>query len=208
MGQRTRSTDLFAHLGSVGLVSNSRIEDVVNGKLAWTEVDVLDIGDSSALTLRSALEELGIQVNYLPVGQARHVIAALGSDRPIAPYVIVCCHGDSGSIYLPELGGEIADAQPFAGNIGPDQVRKHLQIPGSAVISLGCETGEPALAEAFLQVGASSYVAPTGQPDGHAAFIASLLLFYELTEGRELLDAVERVRTYNDSLAMWRIWHR
>lgn len=83
------------------------------------------------MTLRSALEELGIQVNCLPVGQTRHVIAALGSDRPIAPYVIVCCHGDSGSIYLPELGGEIADAQPFAGNIGPDQVRKHLKYPGA-----------------------------------------------------------------------------
>ncbi|MGW0252051.1 hypothetical protein ACWDYH_36040 [Nocardia goodfellowii] len=189
-------------------MSNSRIEDVVNGKLAWTEVDLLDIGDNSSPPLRSALEELGIQVNYLQVSQPRHVIAALGSDRPIAPYVIVCCHGGGGSIFLPELGGEVADAQPFAGKMGPVQVREHLRMPGSVVISLGCETGEPALAEAFLQVGASSYVAPTDAPDSYAAFMAALLMFYELTEGRELVDAVERVRAYNDSLAMWRIWQR
>ncbi|MFI6871685.1 hypothetical protein [Nocardia sp. NPDC050406] len=187
-------------------MSNSRIEDIVNGKLAWTEVDLLEIGDSSALTLRTALEELGIRVNYLPIGQARHVTAALGGDRPIAPFVILSCHGDSGSIFLPELGGEIAEVQPFVGTMGPDHVRNHLRLPGSVVISTGCDTGDPALAEAFLEVGASSYFAPTDSPDGHAAFMAALILFYEMTEGRELLDAVKRVQTYNDSFAMWTLW--
>ncbi|MBF6174437.1 hypothetical protein [Nocardia blacklockiae] len=189
-------------------MSKSRIEDIVDGKLAWTEVDLLDIGDSSARVLRSALEELGIRVNYLPIGQPRHVIAALGGDHPIAPYVIVSCHGDSGSIILPELGGTVADAQPFVDRMGPEQVERYLRIPGSVVISTGCETGEPALAQAFLRAGAGSYFAPTDAPDGYAAFVAVLLMFYELTEGRELLDAAERVRTYNDNLSMWRLWHR
>lgn len=184
------------------------MEDILAGKLAWTEVDLLDIEDSSAQALRSALEQLGIRVNYHPVGQPRHVIAVLSGDRPIAPYVIVGCHGDNGRILLPELGGPVADAQPFNGSMGPDQVRKHLRIPGSTVISTGCETGKPEVAQAFLDVGAGSYFAPTDAPDGHAAFLAVLLLFYELTDGRELRDAADRVRTYNDDLSMWRLWER
>ncbi|MFD0366241.1 hypothetical protein ACFQZZ_32795 [Nocardia sp. GCM10030253] len=170
---RSRSS----RVGSVGLASNSRIEDIVDGKLARTEVDLLDIGDSSARAPRNALEELGIRINYLPIGQPLHVNAALDGDRPIAPYVIVSCHGDIGSILLPELGGDIADAQPFTDRMGPDQVRKHLRIPGSVVIPTGCETGEPALARAFLEVGARSYFAPTEirRPHGVSRCAAAVL---------------------------------
>lgn len=199
---------MSAALGNVGVVSSSRIEDIVGGKVAWTEVDLLDVDDSSARPLRGALEELGVRVNYHPIGQPRHVIAVLGGDRPIAPYVIVACHGDNGRILLPALGGPIADQQPFTGRLGPKRVRKHLRLPDSAVICTGCETGKPALAQAFLDAGASSYFAPDNAPDGPTALLATLLLFYELTAGRHLRDAAYRVRAYDDNLATWRLWER
>ncbi|MGY2062261.1 hypothetical protein ACW9HQ_45910, partial [Nocardia gipuzkoensis] len=100
-------------------MSRSRIEDVIEGQLAWTEVDLLDIGDGSAYRMRSGLEEFGIRVNYLPIGQPRHVVAALGGERLAAPYVIVSCHGHDGRILLPELVESIAAAQPFTDRMGP-----------------------------------------------------------------------------------------
>ncbi|WP_067544319.1 hypothetical protein [Nocardia crassostreae] len=186
----------------------SRIEEIVGGKLAWTEVDLLDIGDSSARPIRNALEEFGIRVNYFPIGQPRHVTAALGGVRPVAPYVIIACHGADGRILLPELGGPVAAEQPFIGRLGPKRVRKHLHLAGSTVISTGCETGKSALAQAFLDAGAAAYFAPAKIPDGHSAFFAVLQLFYELTAGRDLRQAAHRVRAYDDEFDMWELRER
>lgn len=179
---------------------------MIDGKLGWTEVDVLDISDQSALLVRHALEECGIRVNYFPIGQSRHLTAALGGSRPVAPYVILCCHGSDGRILLPELGGPVADTQPFLDELGPAQVREYLRVPGSTVICTGCDTGTEDLAQAFLDAGASNYFAPIDAPDGHAAFLAVFLLFYELTAGHTLDYAAERVRGYDDELSMWRLW--
>ncbi len=164
-------------------VPQSRIDDVVAGALAWTEVDLIDIADSSARPLRDALEEFGIRVHYHPVGQPRHIVAALGSDRQVAPFVILGCHGDDGRILLPELGEPIASEQPFTGLMGADEVRRHLRLTGSFVVSIGCETGSPELADAFLDAGAVGYFAPQEAPDEHAAFLVAVLFFYELTAG-------------------------
>ncbi len=181
---------------------------MIEGQLAWTEVDLLDIGDSSAPRLRSGLEEFGVRVNYLPIGQPRHVLAALGGERLVAPYVIVSCHGDDGRILLPELAGPIAAEQPFTDRMGPKRVRRYLRLAGSTVVCTGCDTGKPALAQAFLDAGAGAYFAPTDAPEGHDAFLAVLLLFHQLTAGRPLREAAHRVRTYDDGLTMWKLWER
>ncbi|WP_280245995.1 hypothetical protein [Nocardia abscessus] len=64
------------------------------------------------------------------------------------------------------------------------------------------------MAEAFLDVGATSYFAPSDAPDSHAAFFAVLVLFYELTAGRDLWSAADRVRAYDGELSMWQLWTR
>ncbi len=180
----------------------SRVDEVCDGRLAWTTVDLVVIEDSCAQPLRIALEEFGIQVNYLTIGQARHLVAALGGGRPVAPYVVLCCHGIDGAILLPELGGEIAAAQPFD-RLGPEEVRGHLRLAGSTVLSLGCETGDEKLARAFLDSGAAAYIAPTDAPYGHASLFAALYLFYELTQERPLDAAVAKLRAHDGELAMW-----
>ncbi|MGY1946710.1 hypothetical protein [Nocardia asiatica] len=198
----------YGKVGKVQAMSNSRIDEIIAGKLAWTEVDLLNINDGSAEPLRKALEEFGIHVNYRPIGQARHLVTALGGDSPVAPHVIVSCHGDDGRILLPELGGPVAEVQPFSGRMGPEHIRARLRIPGSIVICTGCETGNSSLAEAFLDVGATTYFAPSDAPDSHAAFFAVLLLFYELTAGRDFQSAADRVRAYDGELSMWKLWTR
>ena len=96
--------------------------------------------------------------------------------------------------------------QPFHGSLGPDEVRSITALDGPVVITTGCGTGTDALAQAFLDSGASAYVAPVGAPFGYASVFAPLFLFYELTEGRTLEQAVDRLTGHDAELAMWRLW--
>ncbi|KOG62234.1 hypothetical protein ADK76_13350 [Streptomyces griseoflavus] len=186
----------------------SRVREVLAGRLAWTSVDLLDLESGYARPLRDALESFGVQVHYLPIGQPRHFVAALDGSRPVAPYVILSCHGDEGRILLDDLAPELAAFQPFNASAGPDEVRTHLRLPGSVVINNGCDTGDPRLADAFLDAGASAYIAPSGAPFGYASVFAPLFLFYELTEQRTLTEAVTRLRAHDGELGMWEMRQR
>lgn len=184
----------------------SRIREVQAGRLGWAEADLLAVGEVDARPLRDGLETFGIKVNLIPIGQARHLITALGDAREIARYVVIACHGDEGRILLDELADEVARFQPFEGSMGPDEVRQHLRLPGRVVICTGCDTGDEALAKAFLEAGASAYLAPTGAPFGYASFFAPLMVFYELTELRTLEQAVDRLQQHDGELAMWKLF--
>lgn len=186
----------------------SRVREVQAGRLAWTEIDLIDIEGGFARPLRDGLEAFGVQVNYLRVGQPRHLVAALDGTRPIAPYVILSCHGDEGRILMDEVADELAAFQPFNGPVGPDRVREHFRLPGSVTLVTGCDTGDPALADAFLDAGAARYIAPRGAPFGYASMFAPLFLFYELTEQRTPEEAVERLRAHDEELAMWQLYRR
>lgn len=186
----------------------SRVREVQAGRLAWAEVDVIDIEDGAARPLRDALEVFGLRINYLPVGQPRHLVAALGGSRPVAPFVVICCHGDEGHILMDDLADELTRFQPFTGDVGPSQVRAYFRLQGSVVLVTGCDTGRPALAAAFLDAGARAYLAPDGAPFGYASIFAPLFLFYELTELRTLEQAVARLRAHDGELAMWRLHQR
>jgi hypothetical protein len=183
----------------------SRVREVQAGATGWTRVDVIDVEAFEAVALRAVLEQFGVRVQLFGVGQARHLVRALGGEAT-APYVVLACHGDEGRILLPELAEEVERFQPVHGSLGPDDVRRFARLPGSVVISTGCGTGTPALAEAFLDAGASAYLAPAGAPFGYASVFAPLYVFYKLTEQRSLEHAVERLRAHDGELAMWRLF--
>lgn len=180
----------------------SRIREVQGGALSWTRVRMVEAnGEGDAL--RPILEAYGIQVELCRVGQARHLAAALSA--PAVPYVVLCCHGDEGSIVLDELADEVQRWQPFGPRVTPDDLRGVADLHGATVIATGCEMAAEPMADAFLDAGAEAYVAPTGAPFGYASVFAPALLFYELTEGRSLDAAVDRLRAHDDELAMWQL---
>ncbi|MEN2419719.1 hypothetical protein AABB02_16660 [Streptomyces rimosus] len=85
--------------------------------------------------------------------------------------------------------------------------------PGPFGASVGAfvpagDTGAPTLTDAFLDAGASAYIAPSGAPFGYAGVFAPLFLFYELTEQRTLTEAVTRLRAHDGELGMWDMRHR
>jgi hypothetical protein len=183
----------------------SRIRAVQAGRLAWTAVDVIDVESGDGAAIRAVLERFGIAVRLFRVGQARHLAAALSGEAS-APHVVVACHGDAGRIVLPRLGEEIERLQPLHGTAGPDELRSFISMsPGAVVISTGCDTGTPELAGAYFAGGASAYLAPEGAPFGYASTFVPLLVFYELTEGRTLDEAVARLQA-DGELSMWRLF--
>lgn len=179
-----------------------RKEAVLAGATHWATVDLIDLG-TDGVGIRSALEQFGVRVNRVPVGQARHLVAAL-SEGHEAEFVVLDCHGSDGAVVIPELSPELEQEQPFRGVLTADDLRGFARFDGATVISTGCGTGTPGLAAAVLACGAAGYLAPTGYPEGHAAFFALSYLFYELTEGRSVVVAAERLRGHDSELAMWR----
>ncbi len=184
----------------------SRIREVQAGALGWTALDLIDIETGAGAAVRPILEALGVQVRLLRVGQARHLVAAL-SGGATAPFVLLACHGDDGHILVPELAPELERFQPFQRRCGPQELRSFAHLDGSVVIATGCETGTPALAEAFFRAGAAAYIAPEGAPFGYASLFAPIFLFYELVERRSLQEAVQRLQAHDAELAMWRLFH-
>ena len=180
----------------------SRIREVQGGALSWTRVRLIDTTGQGE-TLRPMLECFGIQVELCRVGQARHLAAALSA--PEVPFVIVECHGDEGVIVLDELAEEVQRFQPFGPRVTPDDVRRIADLHGATVVATGCQMGEEQMADAFLDGGAEAYIAPTGAPFGYASVFAPAMLFYELTEGRGIDAAVQRLRAHDDELAMWQL---
>jgi hypothetical protein len=88
----------------------------------------------------------------------------------------------------------------------PHDLHTFVDLPGRVVISLACETGTPQFAQAFLEHGASAYLGPEGAPFGYASLFVPIFLFCELTEGRSLEEAVERLRRHAEELSMWRLF--
>ena len=182
----------------------SRIREVQAGATSWTAVDLIDIDSGHGAVLREALETFGVQVNRFPVGQSRHLVRALAHE-PRAPFVVLACHGDEGSIVLPELAPQLERHQPFSHRLTPEELRTCARFDGATVIATGCDTAHPALVEAVLDCGAGAYLAPEGGPFGYASFFAPVFLFYELTEERTLAQAVQRLRDHDRELGMWRL---
>jgi hypothetical protein len=186
-------------------VKSPLIHTVAEGASSWTSVDLLDV-DMWGVTIRSSLEGFGIKVNRFPVGRGQHIVNVLSGEEATAPYVLLSLHGERDKLLLPPLAEEVAATERFNDALTPEDLHTFVNLPGRVVISLGCETGTLNLARAFLDHGCTAYIGPEGQPYGHASLFVPIFLFYELTEGRTLEEAVERLRRHDQELAMWRLF--
>ncbi|MBV8529606.1 MAG: hypothetical protein JOZ75_14940 [Candidatus Dormibacteraeota bacterium] len=136
------------------------------------------------------------------------MLKLLSGEEPSAPYLIIACHGDEGGILLPPLGEQFEAMQPVHGILTAEALRDRVQLPDRVVIATGCGTGNPQLAQAFLEGGCAAYVAPAGAPYGSTVILAITVLFYELMRGRSLAEAMDRVKTYDEELSQWQLWQR
>jgi hypothetical protein len=187
----------------------SMIRKLAQGQSSWTSVDMLvcDTG-FQGYAMRAGLEQLGIKVNFFPVGLAQHLVNVLSGAEATAPYVIIDTHGDEGDLLLPELAPEYAATQRFNGRLTAGDLATFVNLPGRVVISLGCDTGDEALARVFLDHGCIAYIGPQGAPFGYSSYFFPVFLFYELTHnpGRSLADALAHVCAHDNELGMFRLY--
>jgi hypothetical protein len=183
----------------------SRIREVQAGATHWTSADLIDCGSGhEASTIRAVLETMGVRVDLIRVGQARHLHRALASAS--APWLILCGHGDDGRLLLPELDPHVERFQPWRHSAGAEELTACLVRRHRSVIATGCGMGNDEMAAAFISAGAEAYLAPTGAPFGYASVMVVASLLYDLVSGRDVRAAAARITAVDDELSMWNLW--
>ena len=181
---------------------------IQEGALSWARVVIADLDDGGeAALIRSLLEGLGLAVELYGIGQPRHLAAllqgqALGS-RP--DYLVLTGHGEDGAVLLPDAPA-LADAQPFRFRMTPADVHQCFRLLDVTVIHLGCTSGSPQMADAYLAGGASAFVGPSGYPEGAEAALLVHLLFYRLAQGDDLQAAFDPVTQFCSPSSGWRLY--
>jgi len=180
----------------------SRVWDVADGEVWWTTVDLFaGYGmDGVVSAVRHSLEAMRIGVVLWSLPNEKSVRRVFAGENSQAPYVIVAMHGDSGRMLLAP-GAATAGART---SFSVEEVRSMVRVPGKVVLGVGCASGTQEWADAFFEGGATDYVAPVSAPFAHAASVFTTILFYGLTQGRELAQAVETARAVDDELAIFK----
>lgn len=162
------------------------------------------LGDSlEALTLRQSLELFGAQVSLRLIGRPNDLLDVLAGDSP-ADARILCGHGDEGNFLLPELGEEVYLPGEPKGPLTPEEIRAHLGLSHTLIVSTACTTGYPQTAAAFAQNG-NTYIAPADYVEGTAAYFFVVRLFYEMLYlGRTAEEACHAAASTDEECGLFR----
>lgn len=122
-------------------------------------VSVVDIGDAGeALLIRAILENLGAVVTlHLPGTPGDFLLTLADSTSP--EHIIICGHGRETGFHFGDYGEDIDVSMLRAGQLPPEAIARHIDLPGRIVISTACKTGAPGMAAAFLGGGLTAYCA-------------------------------------------------
>lgn len=159
-------------------------------------ITIIVIGASfEAGALRQVLENFNYRVTVHWTGSRKECLMLLGGDIPVSDdLVILSCHGIESGIDVP---GEEA--------IGPQDIGKTAKLQGKTILNLGCKTGSPSFREAFRQAGVAHYVAPDDYPEASAVMIFAVNLFYRLSTGESLHEAVEQASSLSDEVGQFKL---
>ncbi|MFD7158793.1 hypothetical protein ACFV9C_29630 [Kribbella sp. NPDC059898] len=153
--------------------------------VAKSDLTIIALGDAlEANAVRAILEGFNYRTTTHWVGSRAELVKLLAGDLPTDDTVVLSCHGDDGTILVPQ--------EP---PITADDVRTRAHLDGKTIINLGCETAR--LAPAFHQAGATHYIAPTAAPDGTAALAFVTNFFFLRTDNIPLPEAVHRAAAFH-----------
>lgn len=139
--------------------------------------------------LRQILEGFGFFVATKYVGRPRDFIDILEDKLPFhGDFLILSCHGENGSILMPQLGEHIYEPVEPRGNFTAAEIGRYCRLSGKTILNLGCTTGQPDLANAFA--GSNQYIAPSDYVCGNSALYFAVRFFYEIAQnGHTVLEA-------------------
>jgi hypothetical protein len=159
-------------------------------------VTIIVVGDSfEANALRAVLENFNFRVTVHWVGSRKELLMLLDGTISIADeLILLSCHGI-------EKGIEVPGEEP----LGPQELGQVAKVPNKTVINLGCKTGSPDFQQAFKQAGAAHYIAPDDYPEGSAAMVFAVNLFYFIKVGRSLQEAVMQASSTDEEAGQFKL---
>jgi len=159
--------------------------------------------------IRSALECFGARVFTYWAGRPYDFIFVLtGEDLyPDTDMIFLSFHGDEGKFVMPELAEEVYEAGEPVGDFGPDEIKRFARLKEKIVIANGCTLGEPGMAKAFMDAGCKAYIGPDDYPDGNAALMFAIRLFYEMIQNRKSVkEAFDLAQSTDKEMSMYRFY--
>ncbi len=165
----------------------------------------IDTGNE-ADAIRSAAEGWAYFVTVDWIGNSQDFVDSLSSS-PNADIIIIAGHGDERGICLPELAEEIKHKYPYDDVVTSEELKSFLKLKNNLVINLACMSGTEALAKAFLEAGAKTYIGPTDYCEGDASqmYALELLYNYHMNKG-DISSAHEVASGHKDDRAMFKIF--
>src|SRR5262249_55631932 len=106
------------------------------------KADLIVLDDTlEAITLRGVLESFNIEVRCHFVGHVKQLVSLLDGSTPLAPLVILCCHGDEDGMVLPELALQLEKDMPYHTRLTAADCAEFLDLKENLVINTGCCLG-------------------------------------------------------------------
>lgn len=159
-----------------------------------TPVAIVDLGDShEAAVARALLEGMGAVTLLHAPGTPEDFLLVLGQEHDVAPYLLICGHGDGTGFVFGEYGEGIDTSALEGESMPPSSVAPRVRLPGCVVVSTACLTGRERFARAFMRGGIEAFVAPEGYPDGSDVPLFLAVFFHgALARGLAPKEAWER----------------
>lgn len=146
-----------------------------------TSVSVVAVEDGGeALPVRAILESLGAAVTLHLIGTPEDFLRVVGQGAAAPRYMVICGHGDENGLVFGEYGDGVVVSVLDNGSMPPDVIANRANLPDKVVVSTACKTGARPFGRAFLNGGATAYIAPDGYPDGADVGLFVHLLFHQI----------------------------
>ena len=171
------------------------------------QLDILSIENPlECQALRANLEWWGIRVNLFWIGKGDDLLE--WNHHSKSTYIFLGCHGSEKGIHLPDLAPELADKQILSEYLRPTDVTQHLHFPDSSILLCnGCITGTESMADAFLEAGLSTYIAPSTYIEGDASLLFSSCFYYFLLcKGLSTTDAFQRASSLDQETKSFQMY--
>ncbi|CDN93865.1 hypothetical protein [Agrobacterium tumefaciens] len=144
-----------------------------------TAVSIVAVGDTGeALLVRAMLESLGASVRLHLPGTPEDILVCLKQPENPPPYLIISGHGDENGLVVGEFDPDVTRMELRHGSMPAAALTGNVDLRDTVIFSTACCTGSEAFAKAFIEGGASAYVASADYPErrGDIAFHSSGLL--------------------------------
>ncbi|MGG3925124.1 delta-aminolevulinic acid dehydratase [Metabacillus fastidiosus] len=166
--------------------------------------------DMNAFAMRSTLEYFGAMVTMHWIGRPNDLIDVLSGEElnKRCDYLILNFHGDEGRLCMPELGGDVYEAdEPRGAFFDENDVRKYANLKDTKVIANGCTLGEEKLAKAFLDCGCHSYMGPDDYIDGNSGLMFVMRFIYEIINNKKSdKEAYEIAKSMDEETGMYQMY--